>query len=87
MNENNQLIKPITLEREELMNNFAELINNSSLPFFVIEDILKNFLKEIHIASQHQIEVDKQKYNQGLLKFQSQLIKDVNLEGDANESK
>ena len=86
MNENNQLIKPITLEREELMGNIAQLINCSSLPFFVIEDILKNFLKEIHIASQHQIEVDKQRYYQELSKIQSQLIKDSNLEGDSDES-
>ncbi|MBO5828713.1 MAG: hypothetical protein J6R59_09710 [Paludibacteraceae bacterium] len=87
MNENNQLIKPITLEREELIDGFAKLINGSSLPFFVVEDILKNFLNEVHIASQHQIEVDKQKYYKSISKMQMQLSKDISLEGDTNESK
>ena len=64
MNEKEQIIKPITLIREEFMEKFAELTNTSSLPFFVIEDILKSFLQEIHIASQHQLEADKQRYRQ-----------------------
>ena len=77
-----QIIKPITMVREEFVDNIANLINASTLPFFVIEDILKNFLKEVHIASQHQMEVDKQRYEQEIQKIQLQLIKDVNLEGD-----
>ena len=67
MEEKKQIIKPMTIVREELIDNIANLINTSTLPFFVIEDILKNFLKEVHIASQHQMEVDKQKYNQEIL--------------------
>lgn len=70
MEEKKQIIKPITMVREEFVDDMANLINTSTLPFFVIEDVLKNFLKEIHIASQHQIEVDKQRYNQEILKSQ-----------------
>ena len=75
MEEKKQIIKPMTIVREELIDNIANLINTSTLPFFVIEDILKNFLKEVHIASQHQMEVDKQKYNQEILTYQLQLDK------------
>lgn len=73
MEEKKQITKPITIVREEFVDNIANLINTSTLPFFVIEDVLKNFLKEVHIASQHQMEVDKQRYNQEILKSQLQI--------------
>lgn len=55
--------KPITITRQEFIDNLIQLCNNSGLPFFVIEDVLKNIIQEIHIASQKQLEVDKQKYD------------------------
>ena len=70
-----RIIKPITMVREEFVDDIANLINDSTLPFFVIEDVLKNFLKEVHIASQHQMEVDKQRYEQEILKTQLQFDK------------
>ena len=56
-------IKPITLLREEFIENAVELCNNSGLPFFVIEDVLKQLIQETHIAAQKQLEEDKQQYN------------------------
>lgn len=54
--------KPITLVREDFINNIIELCNNSGLPFFAIEDVLKNLLQEIHSASLQQLEEDKKRY-------------------------
>lgn len=54
--------KPITLIREDFIHNIVDLCNNSDLPFFIIEDVLKNLLQEIHSANLQQIEEDKQRY-------------------------
>lgn len=64
-----QMVKPMTLIREEFITNLVELINSSSLPYFIIEDILKNFLNEIHMASLHQIEMDKKRFSQEISKL------------------
>ena len=54
--------KPITVLRDEFINKAVELCNDSGLPFFVIEDVLKNLLQEIHSASLKQLEDDKKRY-------------------------
>lgn len=56
--------KPITILVEEFKNKQIDLINNSNLPFFAIEGILKDCLNEVHIASIRQLEIDKSKYNE-----------------------
>ena len=56
--------KPITVAREEFINNIVELCNNSGLPFFVIEDVLKNLIQETHIAAKQQLEEDKKRYQE-----------------------
>ena len=42
----------------------ARAINESKLPAFVVEGVLKEFINEVHIASQKQLEADKKKWNQ-----------------------
>ena len=54
--------KPITILRDEFINNVVELCNNSGLPFFAIEDVLKSLIQEIHNASLQQLESDKKQY-------------------------
>lgn len=54
--------KPQTLVYEEFKNGIAGLINNSGLPFFVIESVLKDFLIEVREVSKQQCEYDKQQY-------------------------
>ena len=60
--------KPITVIREEFINNLVELCNNSGLPFFVIEDVLKNLTQETHIAAKQQLEEDKKYYQEKIKK-------------------
>ena len=56
--------KPITILADEFKTNLVNLINNSKLPFFIIESIMKDCINEIHVASQRQLEMDKIKYNE-----------------------
>lgn len=63
MNANN-ITKPITLVREEFITNMVDLCNNSGLPFFIVEDVLKSLLQEIHIAARQQLEADTKAYSQ-----------------------
>ncbi len=58
--------KPITVAYEELKQKLANLINNSGLPAFVIEPILKDFLEETKISAKRQYEFDKEKYENSL---------------------
>lgn len=54
--------KPITLVREDFINDVVNLCNDSGLPFFMIEDIMKDLIQKIHLAAQQQLEEDRKKY-------------------------
>ena len=58
--------KPITLLRDEFINNIVNMCNDSGLPFFVVEDVLASLIKEIHAASLQQLEADKRRYQEQL---------------------
>lgn len=58
--------KPVTLVVEDFLNDLVDLCNGSGLPFFIIENVLKDFTQEIHIASQKQLEADRIQYNKKL---------------------
>lgn len=62
MEHNEQFTKPITLVREDFIQNLVDLCNNSGLPFFMIEDIMKDLIQKIHLAAQQQLEEDRKKY-------------------------
>ena len=62
--ENKEATKPITLLREDLISAIAKAINGSKLPAFVVEGVLKDFINEVHIASQRQLEADKKKWEE-----------------------
>ena len=63
MNKNEVIVKPITILREEFIENLLNLCNGSGLPFFVIEDIIKALIPEIHNGSIKQYKADKEKYD------------------------
>ncbi len=56
--------KPITVLREEFAQNLVKLCNESGLPFFCIESILKEMLGEVHSASVQQYEADFKRYKE-----------------------
>lgn len=58
--------KPISLIRNELIENLASVINNSGLSPYVIEPILESLLNETRFTMQKQYEVEKKQYEQYL---------------------
>lgn len=61
-----KITKPITLMREEFANQIVILCNESGLPYFCIESILKDVIQEVHQASIKQYESDKIRYENEL---------------------
>ena len=64
--ENNTINKPMSMVREELIQTITEGINNSGLPLFVIESILKEILMEVTIVSKQQMEAERAQYEEML---------------------
>ena len=62
MTNNTNIIKPLSVAREEFVENFINMCNESGLPFFMIEDILKSLAPEIHSAAVQQTENEKKQY-------------------------
>ena len=56
------IVKPITLIRQEFVEALVEEINNCQLPMFVIEPILQDLLNQVKTMAQKQYEVDKAQY-------------------------
>jgi len=54
--------KPITILREEFKRGMAELINGSGLPYFLIEDVLKDYLVQVSTFARQQYEIDLKTY-------------------------
>lgn len=59
--------KPMSVIREEVKKELVDIINNSNLPPFVIEPILQDLLREVHIVAVRQYENDKAMYEQSLI--------------------
>lgn len=64
--------KPITIVADEFKYKMVDIINNSELPFFIVESTLKDLIQEVHIASQKQLESDKSLYNKILNESKSE---------------
>lgn len=61
-----EIRKPITIVRADFITNLSKLINESELPSFMVEPILKDFLNDMRIISQKQLESDRKKYQEML---------------------
>jgi hypothetical protein len=66
----NNIVKPITLIRQEFVDTLVEEINNCQLPMFVIEPILQDLLDQVKVAAQKQYETDKAQYEAQLNKVE-----------------
>ena len=63
--------KPFSMICEEFKQELANLINNSSLPIYVIELILQNCLNEVDNVAKNQYQIDKTQYEKSLLEEKS----------------
>lgn len=61
-----KIFKPISVVRVEFINRLTALINESGLPPFIIEPILKDMLYDVRAAAQKQLEQDTAHYNEML---------------------
>ena len=64
------IVKPVTLIRQEFIDTLVDEINNCQLPMFVIEPILQDLLDQVRTAAQKQYEVDKKQYEEQLKEVQ-----------------
>lgn len=58
--------KPITLMRQEFIENVADLVNESGLPLILVEPILRDLLEKIQASIRQQTELDKIAYEKYL---------------------
>lgn len=65
MNEN-EVMKPTTLLKEDFTQGLIDLCNNSGLPFFIMEYILKDVYSEVKTLAKKQYESDLIKYKQSI---------------------
>lgn len=63
-----EIQKPITIARAEFVSDMTSLINNSGLPPFIIEPILKDMLYDVKLMTQRQLEQDTARYNEMIAK-------------------
>lgn len=62
----NKVIKPMSVARSEFIQSLTNLINESMLPLFVIESILKDMHSDVRSLSQRQLEIDLKNYREAL---------------------
>lgn len=62
------IVKPITVARQEFAEKLINEVNECQLPMFVIEPILQDLLDAVKSAARKQYEVDKMQYEQQLKK-------------------
>ena len=66
MNEN--IVKPLSVVRQEFIEQLVNDVNNCPLPLFVVEPILQDLLSMVRTTAQKQYEAEKAQYEQQLLK-------------------
>lgn len=60
----NKIEKPLILIRKEFTENMIKIIQESNLPAFLIEPILRDVLNEIQMASKIEYDKSLELYNQ-----------------------
>lgn len=62
----NKVMKPMSVARSEFIQSLTRLINDSQLPPFVIEAVLKDMYNDVRALSQRQLEMDMKNYREAL---------------------
>ena len=58
--------KPANLIMEETKENIVKIINESGLPPFLVEPIIKDLYKQVSILKQQELEKNRQEYENSL---------------------
>ena len=67
----NQIRKPLTIARQEFLENLANVINESELPAFIIGDVLSGVLSEVRALAERQYNNDRENYEKSLTENES----------------
>lgn len=62
----NTVNKPMSVVRDELIDNIVDAINNSGLPLYIIEPILKDMFIEVSEGAKRQIAIEKTQYENAI---------------------
>ncbi len=65
---NEKVTKPISVVRQEFIDQLVNDVNNCGLPLFVVEPILQDILYSVKTAAKQQYETEKAQYEQQLQK-------------------
>lgn len=65
---NDNLVKPMSVVRQEFIEKLVDDINNCQLPLFVVEPILQDILNTVKATAQKQYEAEKAQYEELLKK-------------------
>ena len=66
MDNNKEIMKPVSVIRYEFIEDLTALINGSNLPAFVVESILKDMYLEAKAVAKKQYEIEKEMYEEAL---------------------
>lgn len=67
-----EIKKPLSVARAEFISMLTNLVNDSALPYFVIEPILKDMYNDVRVLSQRQYEADSKMYQEQLEKLENE---------------
>ena len=67
--------KPASVAHAELIDDLTMAINNSPLPSFIIESVLKDLYNQVRSLSRQQYEQDKQQYEQAMKEYDANAAK------------
>lgn len=56
--------KPITLKREDFVNDLVKLVNESGLPAFVMLDIFREVILQVQNLARQEYEADKKAFEE-----------------------
>ena len=70
--ENKTIQKPIMVQIQEFKNGISTLIQDSKLPIFIVEPIIKEFAQEANLALQQYSNAQMKEYNKQLLESQKE---------------
>lgn len=73
--ENKTIQKPIVVQIQEFKNGISTLVQESKLPIFIIEPIIKEFAQEANIALQQYTNVQISEYEKQLEESQNKQSK------------
>ena len=70
--ENKTIQKPIVIQIQEFKNGISTLIQDSKLPIFIVEPIIKEFAQEANLALQQYSNAQIKEYNKQLAESQKE---------------